>query len=89
MSKKDKNLNCVTVSECRQISGSIKNELVTIKKALVGDDMRGGMVKELADIKANLNNNDGGLGKKERVIIYSSAITTTGLIIAKVLEFLA
>ena len=89
MSKKDRNPSYVTASECRQISGSINKELVTIKKALVGDDMLGGMVKELATIKANLNNHNGGLGKKERVIIYTSAITTTGLIIAKVLEFLA
>ena len=87
MSKKGRNKDCVTTSECRHISGSINGELVTIKKALVGDDMRGGMVKELADIKANLNNNNGGLGKKERVALYTSAIITTGLVIDAALKF--
>ena len=89
MSKKAKNPNCVTRSECHEISGSIKNELVTIKMALVGDDMRGGMVRELAEIKTNLNNKHNGLGKKERVLIYTSALTTTGIIISEVIKCLA
>ena len=45
------------------------------------------MVKELADIKVNLNNNNGGLGKKERVALYTSAIITTGLVIDAAFKF--
>jgi hypothetical protein len=51
MPEKKKNPGYVTTSECKQISGSINNELETIKKALIGDDMRGGLVKDVADIK--------------------------------------
>ena len=41
----------VTRAECTQISGSIRDELKTIRVALVGEDMRGGLVKDVADLK--------------------------------------
>jgi len=41
----------VTRAECAQISGSIRDELKTIRVALVGEDMRGGLVKDVADLK--------------------------------------
>ena len=89
MTKKVRNPNGVTKSECLVISGGIKKNLDTITKALVGDDMRGGIVKDLADIKANLKNKHNGLGKKERVTVYSSALISAGLILSKVLEYFA
>jgi len=54
MAKKDENPDYVTVSECGQNLVSIKNEVVTIRKVLVGDDMHGGIVLEISDIKARL-----------------------------------
>ncbi|MHC3130123.1 MAG: hypothetical protein IBV52_08635 [Candidatus Bathyarchaeota archaeon] len=54
MAKKDENPGYVTVSECGQNLVSIKNEVVTIRKVLVGDDMQGGIVQEISDIKAML-----------------------------------
>jgi hypothetical protein len=42
----------VTHAECIQISGEIKNDLNTIKKTLVGEDMRGGLVKDVQEIKS-------------------------------------
>jgi len=41
----------VTKAECAQISASIKEELKAIRTALVGEDMRGGLVKDVADLK--------------------------------------
>jgi len=42
----------VTKTECTQISGTIKTELETIRTALVGEDMRGGLVKDVAELKS-------------------------------------
>jgi hypothetical protein len=41
----------VTKFECQQISGGIREELKTIRVALVGEDMRGGLVKDVANLK--------------------------------------
>lgn len=61
MSRKNKrkeNLQYVTRAECLQISTAIKEgvtelkgELKTIRTALVGEDYRGGIVKDVADLK--------------------------------------
>jgi len=50
--KKNPNTSYVTRAECFQISGDIKKDLNTIKLTLVGEDMRGGLVKDLQEIKA-------------------------------------
>jgi len=82
----------------------LKNDLTTVLKALVGDDLRGGIVKDVADtkkdiseIKASIKNNgvnnghNGGLGRKEKAIVYSALITsvggTSGIIIIEALKF--
>jgi len=44
----------VTRSECAKVSGQIRNEILVVKKALVGEDMRGGIVKEIRDIKSDI-----------------------------------
>jgi len=49
--KNKKNPGYVTNAECRQISGGIKEELTRIREALVGKDLRGGLVKDVADLK--------------------------------------
>jgi hypothetical protein len=42
----------VTRDECFQISGEIRKDISTIKKTLVGEDMRGGIVKDVQEIKS-------------------------------------
>lgn len=81
----------MTKSECFQISSAIRKDMDVMKKALVGDDMRGGIVKDLSEIKTALKNNSGtrGLGRKEKAIIYSSLIGTTGLIIVELIRCFA
>jgi hypothetical protein len=42
----------VTRAECNKTVAKFNGELQTIKKALIGDDMRGGVVKDVSEIKA-------------------------------------
>jgi hypothetical protein len=50
MSKK-KNSQWVSRAECAQISGQIRDELAILKRAMVGEDLRSGLVKDIADLK--------------------------------------
>jgi hypothetical protein len=43
----------VTREECQRISGEIRNDLHTIKKALIGEDMQSGLVKTVHDLAKN------------------------------------
>ena len=52
MSKKKKDNPYVTRDECFQISGEIRRDISTIKKTLVGEDLRGGLVKDVQEIKS-------------------------------------
>lgn len=42
----------VTHAECAKTVESVKLELKTMKNALVGEDMRGGIVKDVQEIKS-------------------------------------
>jgi hypothetical protein len=42
----------VTRAECIRIHGEIKSALVVINRTLVGEDMRGGLVKDVQEIKS-------------------------------------
>ncbi|MCJ7633385.1 hypothetical protein MUP77_13485 [Candidatus Bathyarchaeota archaeon] len=74
----------VTKIECRQITSGFQDDLATVKKAIMGDDMRGGMVRDISEIKGRVNKvNNGGngsLGKRERAMIYVTLIGTGGLV---------
>jgi hypothetical protein len=71
----------VTKAECRQITSGFQDDLATVKKAIIGDDMRGGMVRDIAEIKGKVKNGgNGGLGKRERAMVYVSLIGTGGLL---------
>jgi hypothetical protein len=41
----------VTVEDCARISGEINRKVDLIMKTLVGEDMRGGLVADVRDIK--------------------------------------
>ena len=42
----------VTHAECTSIMDSVKAELKTIKITLIGEDMRGGLIKDVQEIKS-------------------------------------
>jgi len=92
----------VTKAECYKTHAQIANDFGTIKKALVGDDYRGGIVKDVADtkkdiseIKTSMNNgngngHNGGLGRKEKAMIYVALVTslsgTSGIIAVEIIK---
>ena len=86
----------VTKDECYKINEDIKSDISQIKTALVGEDLRSGLVKDVTEIRMTLKNshlhsqgnNNEGFGRRERAIVYSSAIASSGLVIAEVLKFI-
>lgn len=54
MSKRKKQ-SFVTVDDCAHFRAEIRGELKVLKTALVGEDLRGGLVKDVADIKSKLS----------------------------------
>ena len=44
----------VTMVQCNEHQTTFKDELQTIRMALIGNDMRGGIVKDMGDLKAKL-----------------------------------
>lgn len=62
----------VTHAECFGQREFITGEIATIKKALVGEDLRGGIVKDVGDIKAFMKDN--GLSWQAKATILGSFI---------------
>lgn len=81
----------VTKVECQQITSTFREDLGTVKMALVGEDMRGGIVRDVSEIRSTLKNNgySKGLGKKERALIYTSLIGTSGVVLAEIIRCFA
>ena len=54
-----RNPKYVTSIQCdskqKNCSSDFKDEMRTIKKALVGDDLRGGIVKDMSELKTRLS----------------------------------
>ena len=50
MEKSKDNPGHVTHAQCAQISGDIKSDMETVKIALVGKDLQGGIVKKMNDL---------------------------------------
>ena len=93
----------VTKAECYKTHAQITSDFGTIKKALVGDDLRGGLVKDVADTKKDIaeikttlkdngdnGSNNGGLGRKEKAMLYVALITslsgTSGIIVVEIIR---
>lgn len=70
---------CVTHAECAKIVTKFNGELQTIKNALIGEDMRGGIVKDVAEIKNGLNR---GWKPRDYVAIIVSFVALVGTIVS-------
>jgi len=86
LAKKSNRVNSprfVTESECAIFRSEIKDELKIIRRAIGGDDMRGGIVKDVADLKVMLRNQrkTEELSNRWKATIYGTVITTVGLVI--------
>jgi hypothetical protein len=84
MSRKKSNSRYVTRAECAQISGQISSELAAVKKALVGEDMRSGVVKDIADLKNDVKsikqyvNDERTRGRDWRLLGFSALASIIG-----------
>ena len=83
----------------------LKKEVDLIKTTLVGESMRGGIVHELTDIHAKINEMNTNLkhhctqhekirqiktyNRREHYVLYTSLITTFGLVLIKGIEYLS
>lgn len=53
--KKPNNPPYITTDDCERRMTPVVEDIAVIKKALVGDDLRGGLVKEIAEMNAKMN----------------------------------
>lgn len=90
-----KNPSYVTSVECAEISGQIRNEITIIKNSLVGKDMRGGIVKDMADMKGDLKavkqymNNEKTKGRDWKLLAFALVGSiTSGAVVAVITYWL-
>lgn len=99
MSKDDNPSQLVTRAECNRITGATRRELKTIKNALVGEDLRHGLVKDVGDIKKELGNLKTALNSEQekvatkqqlsmkyKITISAAVISSMTLIVLKIIE---
>jgi len=93
MSRKKSNSKYVTRTECAQISGQISGELSILKKALVGEDMRSGVVKDIADLKNDVKgikqyvNDEKTKGRDWRLLGFSLLASILGGTVVAVITY--
>lgn len=66
---------CVTKADCDVRMAPLGKSIDTIEKALVGDDMMGGLVGEVHEVKAKV---DSLIKDKEISLLWKLAIFSTG-----------
>ena len=68
----------VTKADCDAAMTPMANDLKTVKEALVGPDLRGGMVKDVGDLKLQVAN----ITKADEVVAQQRSNTRIALITA-------
>ena len=88
--KEDNPSKYVTHAQCARQVASFNGELKIIKTALVGEDLRGGLVKDVAGIKAKVDSEakKEELSMKWKVSIALGFLGTVGLIIAELIRLI-
>lgn len=97
--KKDNPSRYVLRSECTQMMGEQNKKLDTIMKALVGEDLQGGLVKVVTGIQGELKNKATKddiqqLQKKRKLsgrdiaLILTAVVTTFGSIVVTIITYL-
>lgn len=87
----------VTKEDCSKVTNALTMDMKQIKTALIGEDMRGGIVKDVADtkkdiaeIKADIANQNGNnresLGRKEKAMIYCAVIAASSMIVVELVK---
>lgn len=94
-SKKEQNKNpdgFVRVEDCRERHESARAELSLVKNALFGSDGRGGIVKDIGDIKTDVKilreGFKGRLSGRDKAAIVSAVTLALASVVAAVLALL-
>lgn len=94
---KDENPGFVTRAECETLCGGLKDDFKSIKKALIGDDLKGGLVLEFRELKNTVTSlvdnqtreDNEGKARRESFVRYKAAlIGVTGGLVGVVLGYL-
>lgn len=70
----------VTTADCAAAMGPMVSDMKTIKEAIVGPDLRGGIVKDVADLKVQVS----GIIKGEDIAAQSRNNTRLALLTATI-----
>lgn len=78
----------VTEEICAKRVSEMKTDLATIKKALIGEDMRGGIVKDLADLilKFNANEESKETSLRWKLIVFSAVSALLGTVLGIIID---
>lgn len=78
----------VRVEDCRERHDVTAGRVTKIDNALFGEDFRGGMAKDIADIKSDIRviKNNGKLSGKDKAVIFAALITAIASLIAVLLK---
>lgn len=93
------NINCclmimpndefVSKAICSETMEPLRKDMETVLKALVGEDLRGGIVKDVGDIKASLRTTQASRwGKKELSLVLTAIISALASVVVAVIALL-
>jgi hypothetical protein len=97
------NNKTVTFDECAKNMAPIQEDLATVLKALVGDDLRGGIVKDVADTKKDISeiknalkskppncepNKGNSWGRREKALVAVAVIGASASVVIATIEAL-
>lgn len=85
-----KNQKYVTHQECLRSQTEMKGSIETIKHALIGEDMRSGLVRDVTEMKFTLKklNHGSTRSRKERTAIWTALIAASALIVVEAAKLL-
>lgn len=88
MSEKKDNPGFMTHSECNSIMTPMMADIKTIRDALVGTDLRGGIVKDVADMKSGLKigHNSAILTERRKIALAGVIFSLVGIIAGHFLD---
>jgi hypothetical protein len=90
---KKRNSQWVSRAECAQISGQISSELSVLRNALVGEDLRSGLVKDISDLKNDVKgikqyvNDEKTKGRDWRLLGFSLLASILGGTVVAVITY--
>jgi len=79
----------VSKTDCTKTMEPLRSDLTTVLKALVGDDLRGGLVKDVAELKTLVKTNSTSKarwGRKEWSLVAVAAISALASVVVALIQ---